>query len=132
MGARYLKIEDTVIEVDYPTATKAEILELIPNRTWEEIGVHARKMGIHRTSKAWGNSVREGRKLHKDAWTDQQNELFDVLYPEQTRVQLLAAFPNRSWLALQSHAQKRHIHRTREAIGRQMNIGRKNARKEKG
>lgn len=120
MGARYLKIEDTVIEVHYPTATRAEILELIPNRTWGQIGVHARNKGIHRTSKARGNSVREGRKSHKDAWTDQQNELFDALYPKQTREQLLAAFPNRSWLALQSHAQKRSIHRTPEAIRTQI------------
>jgi hypothetical protein len=131
MGARYLKSEDEAIERYYPTATRDTILELIPNRTWAEIGVHARKKGIHRTSKAWGNSVREGRKLHKDAWTDQQNELFDALYPEQTYAQLLAAFPNKSLLALQSHAQKRQIHRSREAIGRQMNIGRENARKEK-
>ena len=53
MGVRYLKTEDQNIEVYYPTATRAEILELIPNRTWAEIGVHARRMGIHRTSKAW-------------------------------------------------------------------------------
>jgi hypothetical protein len=132
MGARYLKTEDEIIARDYPTASKENILELIPNRTWAEIGVHARKKGIHRSSEAWGNSVREGRKLHKDAWTDQQNELFDVLYPEQTRAQLIDAFHNRTWLAIQSHAQKRNIHRTREAVGRQMNIGRKNARKEKG
>ena len=129
MGARYLITEDEVIERYYPTASCAEILERISDRTWGQIGVRARKKGIHRTSKAWGNSVREGRKLHKDAWTDQQNELFDALYPEQTHAQLLAAFPNRSLLALQSHAQKRGIYRTREALGRQMNIGRKNARK---
>ena len=116
MGARYLKIEDTVIEVHYPTATKEEILELIPNRTWAEIGVHARKKGIHRTSKAWGNSVREGRKLHKDAWTDKDNDKFDRYYPQSTREALLNFFYPRTWLALQSHAQKRHIHRTREAV----------------
>ncbi len=132
MGARYLKTEDDAIVKYYPTAPRAEILEHVPNRTWAQIGVKARKMGIHRTSKAWGISVREGRKLHKDAWTDQQNELFDVLYPKQTYAQLLAAFPNKSLLALQSHAQKRGIHRSREAVGRQMNIGRRNARKEKG
>lgn len=131
MGARYLKTEDDVIRRHYPTATRPDILERIPNRTWNQIGDHARKMGIYRTSQAWGHSVREGRKWHKDTWTDQQNELFDALYPTQTRVQLLATFPNKSLIALQSHAQKRHIHRTREAIGRQMNIGRKNARKEK-
>ena len=124
MGARYLKTEDEVIERDYPIASRAEILERIPNRTWAQIGVKARNMGIHRTSKAWGNSVREGRKLCRDAWTDQQNELLDALYPEQTYAQLLAAFPTKTITAIRSHAQQRHLHRTREAVGRQINIGR--------
>ena len=132
MGARYLKTEDEVIRSHYPTALRDEILKLIPNRTWAEIGVHARKKGIHRTSKAWGASVREGRKLLRNTWSVKDNYFFDRWYPTQTREWLLAAFPNRSWLALQSHAHKRSIHRSREAIGRQMNIGRKNDRKEKG
>lgn len=129
VGARYLKTEEATIVSHYPTAPRDKILKLIPNRTWAQIGVKARKMGIHRTSKAWGNSTREGRKLHKDAWTDQQNELFDRLYPTETRVQLLAAFPDKAWTALQSHAQKRHLHRTSEATRREMQIGKKNARK---
>ena len=131
MGARYLKIEDEVIERDYPTASREEILKLIPDRTWAQIGVHARNMGIHRSSKAWGNSVQEGRKLHKDAWTDQQNELFDALYPEQTYAQLLAAFPTKTITAIKSHAQKRHLHRTRAAVGREIQIGRENARRKR-
>ena len=130
MGARYLKMEEEAIVKYYPTASRDKILKFIPDRTWGQIGVKARKMGIHRTSKAWGNSTREGRKLHKDAWTDQQNELFDHLYPTQTRVQLLTAFPQKSLFALQSHAQKRHVQRTREAVGREIQIGRKNGKKE--
>ena len=130
MGARYLKTEDDAIRRYYPTASHAEILEFIPNRTWAQIGGHARKKGIHRTPKAWSNSVREGRKILKHSWSYKDNYLFDRLYPTQTREQLLCAFPGKSWLALQSHAHKRHIHRTREAIRRQMNIGRENARKE--
>lgn len=128
MGARYLMVEVEAIAEFYPSAPRSEILERIPNRTWEQIGVRARKMGIHRTTQAWGNSVREGRKTTKGAWNDQQNALFDRLYPIQTREQLLAAFPNRTFFSIQSHAQKRHLHRTREAIGRQMNIGRENAK----
>ena len=131
MGARYLKMEDRAIEVYYPTATRAEILELIPNRTWAEIGCHARRMGIHRTSKAWGGSIREGRKILKHSWSNQDNDKFDSYYPHSTREALLNFFSPRTWLSLQSHAHKRHIHRTRKAIGRQMNIGRKNAGKEK-
>lgn len=131
MGARYLKTEEEVIVKCYPTASRDEIIKLIPDRTWGQIGVKARKMGIHRTSKAWGNSTREGRKLHKDAWTDQQNELFDHLYPTQTRMQLLDAFPGKSWFALQTHAQRRHLHRNFAATRRQMQIGKKNARKKK-
>ena len=130
MGARYLKTEDTVIMVLYPTATKEKILELIPNRTWEQIGVHARKKGIHRTSKAWGNSVREARKILKHSWSDEENAKFDRYYPHSTREALLLNFFPRTWYALQSHAQKRNIHRTRETISREIKIGRKNARKE--
>jgi hypothetical protein len=127
MGERWLKAEEAVIPTHYPTARRWEILALIPDRTWVEIGVKARKMGIHRNKEAKGNSIREGRKTHKDAWSDLQNERFDRLYPTETREELLAAFPNRTFVSIQSHAQKRHIHRSREATGRQMNIGREEA-----
>lgn len=129
MGARWLKVEEEVIQKKYPIATKEEILMLIPNRTWAQIGVHARRMGVHRTTQSWGNSVREGRKANKDAWNDQQNALFDRLYPIRTREQLLVAFPNRTYFAIQSHAQRRHLYRTKEAGARQVGIGRRNARK---
>jgi hypothetical protein len=131
MGARYLKIEDTVIEVHYPTAPRAEILELIPNRTWAQIGVHARKKGIHRTSKAWGNSIREGRKTLRDTWSDEDNKKLDSLYPNATHAQLLAAFPSRVLTAIRDRAQRRGLHRTREATGRQIQIGRKEAKRKK-
>ena len=124
MGARYLKTEDEVILRYYPTASRVEIMKRIPNRTWEEIGVHARKKGIHRTSKAWGNSVREGRKILKHSWSDEDNDKFDRYYPHSTREALLSFFYPRTWLALQSHAQKRNIHRSCEAIGREIQIGR--------
>jgi len=131
MGARYLKVEETVIQVHYPTATRAEILELIPGRTWAQIGVHARRMRILRTTKARGNSIREGRRLLEHAWSDEDNKRFDAMYPTVTRAQLSTAFPSRTFLSLQSHAQKRQLHRTRQAVGTQVNIGRENVRREK-
>lgn len=131
MGARYLKTEDGVIVMKYPTAPRAEILELIPDRTWEQIGVHARKKGIHRTSKAWGNSVREGRKEINGSWSDEENDGFDSYYPHSTREALLNFFYPRTWFAIQSHAKKRNLHRTREAMSREIKIGRKNAKKKK-
>jgi hypothetical protein len=124
MGARYLKTEDAAIEIYYPTASRDEVLKRIPNRTWGQIGVHARKMGIHRTTKARGNSIREGRKILKHSWSDEDNDKFDSYYPHSTRSALLNFFYPRTWLALQSHAEKRHLHRTREAVGRQIQIGR--------
>lgn len=130
MGARWLKVEEKVIVEYYPTASRAEILERIPNRTWAQIGVHARMMGVHRTTQSWGNSIREGRKAHKDAWNDKQNALFDQLYPTASRTKILAAFPKKTYIAIQSHAQRRHLHRTKEAGARQMNIGREEASKE--
>jgi hypothetical protein len=131
MGARYLKTEDDAIVKYYPTASRDKILKLIPDRTWEQIGVHARGMRILRTSKAWGNSIREGRKALSNSWQDCENILFDELYPTALHSQLILAFPDRTWHALQSHAQKRHLHRTREAAGRQINIGRRNAKEQK-
>ena len=128
MGARYLKEEETVIRSRYPTESKEEILKLIPGRTWAQIGVHARTMRILRTTEAWGNSIREGRKTLKHTWSDTDNLLFDTRYPVATHAQLLATFPGRSWLSIRSHAQKRGVHRTREAAGRQISIGRENAR----
>jgi hypothetical protein len=129
MGERWLKAEEEIIRTDYPTGTRAEIIELIPDRTWGQIGVHARRMGIHRTSTAWGNSIREGRKTLRGAWSDKDNERFDNVYPHLTRVELLAAFPSKGWLALRSHAQRRGIHRTTEATKRQIRIGQKEGRK---
>ena len=125
MGARYLKMEETVIQVWYPTASKEKILDLMPGRTWPQIGVHARRMGIHRTTQAKGNSIRAGRKEIKGAWSDEENERFDELYPYSAREFLIAAFYPRTWLALQSHAEKRHLHRTREAVSREIKIGKK-------
>jgi hypothetical protein len=88
-------------------------------------------MGIHRTSAAKGDSIREGRKLNPNAWSDEDNDKFDRNYPHFTRLALLEFFKPKTWFAMQSHAQKRHLHRTREAVGREINIGRENARKEK-
>lgn len=130
MGARYLKTEDEVIVRYYPTASKEEILELIPNRTWAQIGVHARKKGIHRTSKTWGNSIREGRKSLKDTWSDGDEKKLEALYPHATYKLLFAAFPSRSMAAIRDRAQRQGLHRSPEAISRQIQIGRKNARKE--
>ena len=128
MGARYLKMEETVIQVWYPTASKEKILDLMPGRTWPQIGVHARRMGIHRTTQARGNSIREGRKKLKGTWSDQENDRFNRYYPNSTRVGLIDHFYPRTWLSLQSHAEKRGIHRTREAIVREIKIGRENAK----
>ena len=128
MGARYLKDEEGVITRYYPTASRTKILKLIPNRTLAQIGVHARTMGIHRTTSAKGNSIREGRKGLRSSWSDKDNNLLDQLYPELTHAQLRAAFPNRTYKSIRSHAQKRHLHRTTEAAGRQINIGRENAK----
>ena len=130
MGARWLKSEEKAIVNHYSTASRTEMLERIPDRTWSQIGVHARHMRVLRTTIAWGNSVRQGRKTLKHAWSDKDNERFDAIYPIATRAQLRAAFPSRTWKSIQSHAQKRHIHRTREAAGREINIGRRNARRE--
>jgi hypothetical protein len=131
MGARYLKVEEAVIRKYYPTAARWKIMGMMPDRTWAEIGVKARKMGIHRTSAAKGDSIREGRKLNPNAWSDEDNDKFNRYYPHSTRSALLEFFKPKTWLAIQSHAQKRHLHRTREAVGREINIGRENARKEK-
>ena len=131
MGARYLKDEEGVIIADYPTASRAEILEKIPGRTWEQISAHAWRMGVHRTSQAWGDSIREGRKMLRGTWSMPDDERLDRVYPKLTRAQLCATFPSRTWLGIRAHAQRRRLHRTHEATGRQINIGRENARKKK-
>ncbi|AJP62039.1 hypothetical protein [ANMV-1 virus] len=129
MGERYYKWEDALIIKYYPTAAREKMLEHVPTRTWSQIGLRARALGIHRTTKAWGDSIREGRKGLRGTWDDVDNERLDYMYPTATRAQLRVAFPSRTWLSLQSHAQKRHIHRTREAVGRQISIGRRDGRK---
>ena len=53
---------------------------------------------------------------------------FNRYYPNSTRVGLIDHFYPRTWLSLQSHAEKRGIHRTREAIVREIKIGRENAK----
>jgi hypothetical protein len=131
MGARWLKVEEAAIVEDYLTASRAEMLERIPNRTWAQIGVHARRMGVRRTTQARGNSIREGRKELNGSWTDEENDKFDSYYPYSTRSALLKFFHPRTWFAIQSHAEKRNLHRTRKAVSREIKIGRGNARKEK-
>jgi hypothetical protein len=129
MGNRYLKAEEEAIRELYPTATQFEIRSRIPDRTWAEIGVKARKMGIHRTTEAKGDSIREGRVLLKNAYSFTDNYLFDRLFPIKTHAELLAAFPGRSFKALISHAQRRHLHRTKEAKARQVQIGREEVKR---
>lgn len=131
MGGRYLKVEDELIMMHYPTATREEIKRLIPTRTWDQIGVRARRMNVYRMTKAKGTSILEGRKESGYIWSDSDNAKFDLLYPTATQAQLLATFHTRTWISIRSHAEKRKIHRTREAKGRQMNIGCRNARREK-
>jgi hypothetical protein len=124
MGERWLKLEEEVIRTHYPTAPRAEILELIPNRTWGQIGVHARTMGVHRNSQAWGNSVREGRKTLRDSWSVEENMQLIKFYPHHTRAEVCAALPRRSWAAIGSHAHRLGIEKTREAKVREIQIGR--------
>ena len=124
-----MKAEEAEIRVQYPTARRWIILKHIPYRTWCQIGVKARKMGIHRTKEAKGESMREGRMLLKNAYLPLQNFLFDRLYPTNTHAELLEAFPGRTLKALQSHARRRHLHRTKEAKARQIHIGREEARR---
>ena len=130
MGARYLKVEDEVLINDYPTAWRKEILDKIPGRTWEELSAHARRKGIHRTAKAKGDSVREGRKTLKNTWSDAENDKFRRLYPVVSYIHLLGAFPKRSISALHAHAYILKVKRTREAKASAVKIGRENARKE--
>lgn len=124
MGARYLKIEEETIRTHYPTATRDEILALIPARTWVQIGAHARKMGVHRTSETWGNSVREGRKTLRDSWSAGENIQLIKFYPQHTRAEICAALPRRAWKAIRCHARRLDIARTREAKAREIQIGR--------
>ena len=124
MGDRWLKSEESEIVDHYSTASPAEMVLRIPERTWAQICVHARRMRVLRTTEARGNSIREGRGLLKHAWSIADNKRFDAMYPTATRAQLRATFPSRTWLSIQSHAQRRQLHRTREAAGNQINIGR--------
>lgn len=130
MGARYLKTEEAAIRTHYPTATRAKMLILVPNRAWLQIGAHARRMGVHRTTHAKGDSIREGRKGTNGSWSDEENDKFDRYYPHSTRLSLLNFFYPRTWPAIQSHAEKRRLHRTREAVGREISMGKRNAKKE--
>jgi hypothetical protein len=132
MGARYLKTEDTVIAAKFPTASREEMLKRIPNRTWPQICAHANRKGILRTHQAKGNSIREGRKKLRGAWSDDENNRFNELYPVATHEELLLAFPNRSIAGLTSHAHRQRLFRSHEAKGIQLKIGRENARKEGG
>jgi hypothetical protein len=130
MGDRWLKSEESEIVDHYPTASPAEMVLRIPERTWAQICVHARRMRVLRTTEARGNSIREGRKALKHAWSEKDNKRFDTMYPINTRAQLRAAFSSRTWKSIQSHAQKRHLHRTRGAAGKQINNGRSAAKEE--
>ena len=124
MGERWLKAEEEIIRTDYPTAPRAEIVELIPDRTWGQIGVHARTMGVHRTSETWGNSVREGRKLLPDSWSVSENMQLIKFYPRHTRAEICAALPRRAWKSIRCHARRLDLSRTREAKVREIQIGR--------
>lgn len=130
MGARYLKAEDEAIRKYYPTATRSELLQRIPDRTWPQILAYANRIHIHRTTKAKGNSIRVGRKKLKGAWSDGANAEFDRLYPITTLAELAVYFPYRTLNAISSHACRRGLHRTREATNREINIGRKKAKEE--
>jgi hypothetical protein len=130
MGERYWKAEERIIREHYPTATRNEILALMPNRTWLQLSAHAREMGVHRTSETWGNSVREGRKSLQDSWSIEENIQLVKFYPQHTRAEICAALPRRAWKAIRSHARRLDIERTREAKAREIRIGRGNARKE--
>jgi hypothetical protein len=129
MGERWLKAEEAVIQTHYPTSRRWQILALIPGRSWVEIGAKARKMGIHRTKEAKGDSIREGRMMLKSTYSDDENERFDKIFPTATHAELLAAFPDRTINSIFSHARRRHLHRTKEAKARQVQIGREEAKK---
>ena len=131
MGARYLKVEEEILRAYFPTASRKEILEKIPTRTWAQLSAHARRMSIHRTTKAKGDSIREGRKTLKKSYSDAENNRFRRMYPVASRKELLAAFPKRTLAGLRSHAYILKVFRSREAKARETKIGREEARKKK-
>ncbi len=124
MGARYLKAEEAVIRKYYPTSRRWEILALIPGRTWVEIGVKARRMGIHRNKDAKGDSIREGRRQLNNTYSDAENERLDMIYPTATHAEPLDARPNRTLKSIFSHARRRRRHRLKEAKARHVKVGR--------
>ena len=61
MGERYLKEENQTLIQMYPTATKSEILVAIPGRGWIALCIHAKRLGIYRTTAARGLQIWAGR-----------------------------------------------------------------------
>jgi DNA-binding transcriptional ArsR family regulator len=80
----------------YRDATREEILEALPGRSWDSVRKCATKMGLHRNP-----SFRcvTGRR-----WSDHEEQALRDLYPRSKRETVLAALPRRTWGAITHHA----------------------------
>lgn len=73
----------------YPFATKEEILERFPNRTWKTLCTKASRMNI---------------KRRKNYWTAEEDSIIKEFYVSQKKEDLLKLLKNRTWCAIIARA----------------------------
>jgi hypothetical protein len=83
------KEEIEIIKREYPLNTKANILLLLPGRTFSSIQQCARKLGIK-------------RDLYD--WSEEQINLLIKTYAHSTKKELCELFPTKSWSAIKQKA----------------------------
>jgi len=66
MGNRYLKSEIKVLKEKYSSASEAEIMALMGDRSWTAVCKYARSaLGLYRSRNAIGLAISEGRAKAK-------------------------------------------------------------------
>jgi hypothetical protein len=62
LKSTYRDAENARLDMIYPTATHAELLDAFPKRTIKSIFSHARRRGLHRSKEANARQVKIGRE----------------------------------------------------------------------
>jgi transcriptional regulator with XRE-family HTH domain len=110
--------EIEILEMYFPNLAKKEILELLPNRTWNDCAQMAeernikrlfQETAIHRIKAKKGK--RSGPRGPVYAWTDDDREVIKKLYPYAPKKSILTKLKHRTWSAIQKEASRIGIKR---------------------
>lgn len=104
--SRWTEGEDELLKVRYPFTSRDELLNILPNHTWNAIKVRAhQEFGLKK------DRFQRVRDRGLRPWTDEEVEALKRIYPVKYTDEIMEALPNHSWFSIETKAMELEIKR---------------------